>query len=480
MKTATSLASAGGLFLLLTHKRSSAVPCNPSALSSPFVVQDTAGALQLAEAINCSSGTFDVDWVGSVTVKETIRVSNGTALFVVGTADGSSLVDGAGDTVLFEVSGGTLSLSGLSVNNGAGSDGGAIYATDSVLTVEKCTFSDNYAGDDGGAVYLYNSTLEATESTFASNFANDSAGAMFAFSSALTLKRSTFADNYANGDGGAVHLYNATLEATGSISTSNSAKEKGGAIDAREGSMLTLDGCFFSNNYADHAGAMFLGSSILGATGTRFSSNFANQTGGAIATFSAISAIDSCVFSDNHAGGGGGCFSVWQSVLTAGSCAFSGNSAATGGGGISAAVSEVTIDNCTFSDNRVEGSGGGGGAGGGVYAQACTKFRIEDSWFLSNFASLTGGAVSLLYVGADGLEIADEPAVIPGCSFAQNSAGDAGGGVFIAAGFVQISGSDFNNNTAGACNTRLDSDTRPGSFHVPRDIGLHHVVVIRT
>ena len=94
------------------------MPCNSSQLVVPPIVEDTEGANQLAEAVNCSGGSFDVEWVGSVKLETAIRVLDGTTLSVTGAFDGSSRIDGFNETSLFDVIGGNLHLSKLTMVNG--------------------------------------------------------------------------------------------------------------------------------------------------------------------------------------------------------------------------------------------------------------------------------------------------------------------------------------------------------------------------
>ena len=113
----------------------------------PSVVDDTAGALQLAEAMGCvDNGSHTVEWVGSVMLETPIVVNGATSLIVTGAEDGSSWVDGASEQSLFTVRhGGTLSLSGLNLIRGNNYSGGAIYSHTSSIRVTNCSFSGNSA-----------------------------------------------------------------------------------------------------------------------------------------------------------------------------------------------------------------------------------------------------------------------------------------------------------------------------------------------
>lgn len=353
-KTTMSRALAAGLALLFLSRRTTAMSCSTSTLSVPSVVEDTAGALQLSEALKCSSGVFDVEWVGSVTAEETIDVADGTTLSISGEADGSSIVNGDGKISLFEVDGGTLILSGLSVTNGTESYGGALYATDSTLKADNCTFSDNFASDYGGAMYLSSSTLEATGSTFAGNFANSSGGIIMAFDSILTTENCTFSGSTAERYGGVVYLGSSSeLEATDSTFIGNSASDQGGAIHARQESVVTLNHCTLSNNYADSSGgAVYLDNSTLELAHSDFAGNKVDLYGGAIYVGDSLLAADECTFTDNNATVLGGAIYVYAAVVILDSCTFVNNTARSGGG-INAKDSIVNVTESNFAGNFV-------------------------------------------------------------------------------------------------------------------------------
>ena len=92
------------LMLSFAVWRSAAMPCTLWQRSIPERVDNTSGASLLAEAVNCSGGSFDVEWAGLVEITQPIRVMNGTTLTVSGAPDGSSILDGANETSHFEVS----------------------------------------------------------------------------------------------------------------------------------------------------------------------------------------------------------------------------------------------------------------------------------------------------------------------------------------------------------------------------------------
>lgn len=175
--------------------------------SAPSVVTGTAGALQLAQAVNCSGGTFSVAWVGSATVEEAIHVREGTSLNVTAWSGDLAVADGTSEAALFRVDeGGTLHLSDLTLTNGrAENGGGAVLAVNTTVTLNSCTFLDN-AADFGGGLLLFGSELVADDVNFVGNSAGLHGGAMYAVGSQITLGGSVYMKgNSAGFNGGAVY-----------------------------------------------------------------------------------------------------------------------------------------------------------------------------------------------------------------------------------------------------------------------------------
>ena len=241
--------------LLLASWRSGATPCNSSQVVVPPRVDDTEDAYQLAEALNCTGGSFDVEWVGSVKLETAIRVLDGTTLSVTGASDGSSRIDGANETSLFEVMGGNLHLSKLTMVNGTAEFGGSINARDSVVTTSSCSFVGNVALY-GGAVYLFDSAFEALNATFVGNIAEFDGGAIVSIASNVTVGQSgRFEGNEA--------LY-------------------GGAICAEGSLIYVTDSTSFLGNTAFEGGGAFLWASEFEANNTTFVGNNSTHWGGAI------------------------------------------------------------------------------------------------------------------------------------------------------------------------------------------------------
>ena len=166
----------------------------------------------------------DVTFTSQLTVTGTVAISSSTG----------ATLSGGGSTRLFDVTSGSLSLSLLTLENGAAStsscddttckggvaylthgrlslnsivmssstayQGGAVYATYSNLTVEYCTYTTNSAVNVGGAFYVSNCRAAVGRSIFTSNKAavnnGGGGGAWYAAEEIhMALTSSTFTTN---------------------------------------------------------------------------------------------------------------------------------------------------------------------------------------------------------------------------------------------------------------------------------------------
>lgn len=316
METHRLAALAGLLSLAAGQTSSGSATCATSALfsPSPLVVEDTAGAVRLAQAVNCSGGSFDVSWIGSVMVEETIHVLEGTTLNITGSADGTSIADGGDQTPLFKVDrgGGALHLSDMTLANGNAEFGGALLAIDATITLIGCTFVGNFAAESGGAILLAASELSAKDVSFARNSAQYIGGALYADASRITFDGLLgFFDNevdaVSDSIGGGVALFDTGVTAAGRVEFVGNAAMDGGAayVDA---STIVFDGpLLLANNSASFGGGgiWVQYSDITIAGGSVWKGNTAESSyGGGMAIIAcAISVSDETEFIENTAGG---------------------------------------------------------------------------------------------------------------------------------------------------------------------------------
>lgn len=258
-----------------------APPCEAGVQTS-WVVETSEQAHELAAAVGCAGGSFEVEWRGSVVVPVTISVVDGTVLAVTG-ADGSgAVVDGAGSTRLFTVVNASLHLRGVNVTAGASVVGGAIAAASgAAVTLDRTSLVGNSADGTGGAVH-----------------AEDG--------SAVSCAGSTFSGNTAATDGGAVFVTGGSVVSCGGLWANNSAGDSGGGLCVFNGSHASWgeEATFVENESGRIAGAVyFLESTATWNASTRYLSNYAATAGGAlVSTASQVSWSGETSYARNTAG----------------------------------------------------------------------------------------------------------------------------------------------------------------------------------
>ena len=187
-----------------------------------------------------------------------------------------------------------ISDSQFNANIAEGSGGAILCYTDSVLKVEKTTFTLNESHDGsygGGAVYFAaNSTGYLCEVTFTENKStNKNGGAIGAYGgSHVVFNQATFTDNTAKGNGGAIYIASSqtTVIMDGvSTFTNNSAKGSsnsyGGAIymtctSGQPGSLLRIKEVNATDNSAVSGGFLYI--TTTGTTAYIYGGTIQNNT----------------------------------------------------------------------------------------------------------------------------------------------------------------------------------------------------------
>jgi M6 family metalloprotease-like protein len=268
-------------------------------------------------------------------------------------------------------SGGNLVLVDSTFASNSASEGGAIYATATTITIHGCSLHDNAAspGAGGGLMATANSGVSATQSDFIGNASAVHGGALLlAVNSLANYSDCRFVNNSADGD-----------------------NEGGGAIATNSGSQAIFSGCVFVGNASNGAiptdpnqrpggGAILVNSgSYVTATRSTFAGNTAssNGDGGAIRLANASEAsLSNCAFAGNESGQHGGAINI------------------TGG---ASPASTVTATNCTFSENRA-----GNGAGGAVHIGSGSMTFINsvvwnNLWFKDVYVSQAAGTPAAIF-----------------------------------------------------------------------------------
>ena len=275
-------------------------------------------------AIAVLDGTLDVidsTFTGNVAAV-TEGDNNGGAIYVYGslTVNHSSFSENQG------AYGGAIFVDGMGLiddqaiiadvlfDDNTADEGGAIWVTDSQLTVLRSLFTDNEANDEGGAIWVYNTDWTVTDSTFGSAADNhenpllenwaDEGGDIYSgvgaaepqAASIATITNSKFYDSRSiDGDGASLYMRCTALNLSNSLFHSTDSSEDA-VINLTDGFedcadyRTSISSTTFTDNYASSDGVIFVdagdeeegvsGLLSLTVTNSLFSGNVAEEDEG--------------------------------------------------------------------------------------------------------------------------------------------------------------------------------------------------------
>ena len=382
-----------------------------------------------------------------------------------------------------------LVLDDSTFTNNTAKIGGAIYNSDDCFVVGNSTFTNNTA-KIGGAIYNYGIGFVVGNSTFANNTAED-AGAVYNEGDNSVVGNSTFVNNTATSIGGAI-INNGKLVVDNSAFEDNAANYYGGAIFNRDDLQVT-NSAFDGNDIlvrniramdnVDHGGAAIYNwkNGKLDISKSNFTNNIKNYKNGNLLV-GAVATIGDATISDsyfvNNSGRWGGALSVMggESSSATNFIDIDGtkfvNNSALYGGAMFVWGSNYSISNSVFDNNSAFGKGNmtpnnnNGGALVVTQGNIPISGTIINSNFTNNKAQYGGAAwinegtvdisnsnfinnTATVEAGAIGFEPAYTKitATVYGTNFINNTAGVDGGAIY-SNGDLRISDSDFDNNKA--------------------------------
>lgn len=173
------------------------------------------------------------------------------AIDATSVVNGLSLSAPAGSRHFQVPAGKSLTLRGLTLENGdAGGDGGSIYSEGSVI-LERCTLENNFSAFSGGAVALNGvaSSLQALNCTFHENAAIWQGGAIRSLSGTVSLTQCTVVQNTAP-DVGGIALFNSSgvLNLTHCTVTGNNGGGSIGGVSTGSTNHVTLINSIIAGN----------------------------------------------------------------------------------------------------------------------------------------------------------------------------------------------------------------------------------------
>lgn len=448
-------------------------------------IEIAAGAWAVATTLS-----VDVELVGAGADATTLVAGGETTVLRVDDATVSLsdlAVDGEARVRGITQTGGSLTLHGATVRNGAGASGAGLYAGDgATVSLLDCAFVDNDAATgSGGHLVVQDGALSVDGCTFQGGRAGSGAG-IWASDSDLAIQGSTFTDHVAapasgSGFGGALRLGTGRLELVDTRFADNEVQGSGagGSISVTDAE-VEASGVTVERSRAPTGGGLYLS----GVDATLVDLRIADCT-----------ADDTAGDSGTARGGGiaafGGSLSLSESVLT-------GNQVAAGatfsaGGGIYANATPLTLLDVAVLDSRVEGLdavyGGGvyltdadlqaegllvrgsvvegsadGSFGGGLFVRgAGAQVALSDCTVSDNQAETVGGALYASQASEGALELL----ALSDCHFEGNASANGGALGLRTEGPVTIQASRFEGNASdglgGAIYWNPGEDTAPGA-----------------
>ncbi len=340
--------------------------------------------------------------------------------------------------------------------DGDGDGGGAIYVGFGNVNLNNVTATGNevkesvYVNDEneeklygfGGFLDGYCAEVNFVDGVISGNKA-PSGGAvnMTGSGNVLSVKGTDFISNestYLNSDydnskgGGAINVSKATFTMSDATFDGNSTKWYGGTVIASN-SEVTIDNSSFVNSKGATGAALnFKSGSTVNISNTQINNNTSTYNGVFYANSSAVT-MNSVTATGNSAVNGGLIYTSGSSTaFDISNSTFSGNSATKGGVAFTDNAT-VKFTDCTISGNTASTSGGV------IFAKECTSAKIQlNDCEASTNSSKSGGAVYT------------EPGAtveISGTEFTENTASSNGGAIFVKeAKALTVNASQFNEN----------------------------------
>ena len=258
------------------------------------------------------------------------------------------------------------------------STGGALFAANSNITIDSCTFWNNTA-ELGGVLFAHSSNICFFRSTFSANRA-DYGAVMATSQSSLYITNCSFSSNMAEYYSGVILSYEDVYIIRGTNCQNNSAGLTGGVVDANYSSFNITDSTFTDNLAEWGGGVIYALDSSLSMSGVTCTNNNAYENGGVVYTEASIYDITSSTFSNNNAAFGG-VLDMYTSSLDLANCTFTDNSADVDSGVMWCVDGSVSIDSSRFSSNTV-------GEFGGVMLTSNCSIYAANTVFDNNLGSL--------------------------------------------------------------------------------------------
>lgn len=244
--------------------------CSAYALPYTIPAGDTA---DLTKAILCANLNTDLntfylsEGVYSFTVGHTSDTTNAlpeinTPITFIGLGSGATLSrDSTAPNFRFlELrSGAVVSLENLTLTGGSSNgSGGAIYALNVNLNLNRVTMTSNVTLSEGGGLFADGGTTTIRESTFTHN-TSTRGGAIAAQGTNLNMVNSTVAGNVSSGNAGGMNVIGggAQVQVVNSLFSGNTSGYEGGGIGIVSGTVTVINSTFAGNTAQQAGGGIY-------------------------------------------------------------------------------------------------------------------------------------------------------------------------------------------------------------------------------
>lgn len=327
------------------------------------------------KTIFLDAGTYSETYTG-----ETFPINWRDFVSLQGNGIDITILDGENkNQILYCYDDSDLNISGITVQNGVGENGGGIrLERESSPTVHDIKVTNNYATTKGGGIYCYDH-------------------------SSPVFTNVDFVNNTCDNHGGGISLYqycDATI--SNCIVSNNFTVYYGGGVDIQFYSNVHIDSSIIHHNTAAHGGGIFInwGSdakirncTIQSNDALSHVSGYSGQGGGIYITYQSDPILENNEIKFNHASSlGGGIFSSSQSYTVARNCFVEYNSATSGGGIYLTGNANHTYYNLVLFNNSIEDGFGGGIYSAGSYPKFYNATITDNSVTTDNPSIYTGGA----------------------------------------------------------------------------------------
>lgn len=273
----TSFATLRRCFALIVALGAAAVPVHAATLTVLNTNDSGAGSLRNAIASATAGDTivFGAGATGTIPLVTALSITQN--LIIQGPGAGSLTLSGQSAIRVIDITGGTLTLSGVTIANAsiASLGGGINVSASTTLILSNSVMSNNTASNGGAIAVAAGGTMTVSNTTFQGNTATAVGGGAIINFGTTTASGNTFLANTAPANGGAINNQPAaTLTAINNTFRANSSAGLGGAI-SHLGTAVFINNTF-SGNQATSGAAIAAGNTNV----TLYNNLFADEVSG--------------------------------------------------------------------------------------------------------------------------------------------------------------------------------------------------------